>query len=160
MILKRIVIFRLVFYGSMILTVGTVLQASKVDESTMSVTPSFFAQHSTMEMQRFKLSGIVKNGSIEMKKGTLENRFVLTDFKNDIQVIYKGGLPASFREGDMAQVGGFLADHKNPTCFIGTSVAANHDIAPDRWLGETNVDRVVSLNMLEPTKDFEFTRMK
>ena len=41
-------------------------------------------------MQRFKLSGIVKHGSIEMKKGTLENRFVLTDFKNDITILYKG----------------------------------------------------------------------
>ena len=95
-----------------------------------------------------------------MKKGTLENRFVLTDFKNDISVLYKGSLPATFREGDMAQIGGFLADHKNPTCFIGTNVAANHEIAPDKWLGDTSADRVVSLNMVEPTKDFEYTRMK
>lgn len=57
-----------------------------------------------------------------MKKGTLENKFILTDFKNDLVVLYKGPLPATFREGDMASVGGFLADHKSPTCFIGTSV--------------------------------------
>lgn len=95
-----------------------------------------------------------------MKKGTLENRFLLTDFKNDIQVLYKGSLPATFREGDMSSVGGFLADHNNPTCFIATSVAANHDIAPDRWLGETNLDRTVSMNMVETKKDFEYTRMK
>ena len=102
MILKRIVIFRMILYGSLILTVGSFLQANKADESSQSITPSFFAQHSTMPMQRFKLSGIVKHGSIEMKKGTLENRFVLTDFKNDITVLYKGALPATFREGDMA----------------------------------------------------------
>lgn len=75
-----------------------------------------------MAGQRFKLSGVVKHGSIEMKKGTLENKFTLTDFKNDVSVVYKGALPATFREGDMASVGGFLADHRNPTCFIGTSV--------------------------------------
>lgn len=86
-----------------------------------------------------------------MKRGTLENRFLLTDFKNDISVLYKGSLPATFREGDMASVGGFLADHKNPTCFIATSVQANHDIAPDRWLGDTNLDRAVSMNMIETT---------
>ena len=57
-----------------------------------------------------------------MKKGTLENKFILTDFKNDLYVLYKGPLPATFREGDMATVGGFLADHKNPTCFIATNV--------------------------------------
>jgi cytochrome c-type biogenesis protein CcmE len=106
------------------------------------------------------LSGVVKHGSIEMKKGTLENRFTLTDFKNDIQILYKGSLPATFREGDMASVGGFLADHKNPTCFVGTNVQANHDIAPDRWLGETNLDRAVSLNMIESKQDFEYTKMK
>ena len=60
----------------------------------------------------------------------------------------------------MATVGGFLADHKNPTFFIGTSVQANHDIAPDKWLGETNMDRAISMNMIEPKEDFEFTKMK
>lgn len=76
-----------------------------------------------------------------MKKGTLENKFILTDFKNDISVLFKGPLPPTFREGDMATIGGFLADHKSPTCFIGTSVAANHDISPDRWIGQSNMDK-------------------
>ena len=95
-----------------------------------------------------------------MKKGTLENKFVVTDFKHDIVVLYKGTLPATFREGDMTAVGGFLADHKNPSLFVGTSVAANHDIAPDRWIGETASDRYLSMNMIETDKDFEYTKMK
>jgi cytochrome c-type biogenesis protein CcmE len=95
-----------------------------------------------------------------MKKGTLENKFVLTDFKNDIMVVYKGSLPATFREGDMASVGGFLADHKNPSCFIGTTVAANHDIAADRWLGDTRMDKQISMNMIETDQDFEYTKMR
>ena len=33
MILKRIVLFRIMFYGSLILTVGSFLQANKVAES-------------------------------------------------------------------------------------------------------------------------------
>ena len=91
---------------------------------------------------------------------TLENKFCVTDFKNDVMVVYKGALPATFREGDMAAIGGFLADHKNPSCFVGTSVAANHEISPDRWLGETNMDRAVSMNMIETDEDFEYTKMK
>merc|ERR1740115_388936 len=106
MILKRIVVFRLAFYSTLIVTVGTFLQANKEAESSQSITPSYLTLHSTMPGQRFKLSGVVKHGSIEMKKGTLENRFLLTDFKNDINVLYKGPLPATFREGDMAAVGG------------------------------------------------------
>lgn len=78
--------------------------------------------HSTLPGQRFKLSGVIKHGSIEIKKGTLENKFIVTDFKNEIVVLFKGSLPSTFREGDMATMGGFLADHKNPTLFIGTSV--------------------------------------
>lgn len=84
-----------------------------------------------------------------MKKGTLENKFIITDFKNDVTVLYKGALPTTFREGDMASIGGFLADHKNPSCFIGTNVSANHEIAPDKWLGESNADKLVSINMVE-----------
>ena len=60
----------------------------------------------------------------------------------------------------MAQIGGFLADEKNSTCFIGTNVAANHDIAPDRWLGETNVEKTMSLNLIETEDDFEYTKMR
>jgi len=47
-ILKRIVVFRIVFYGTTILTVGSFLQAGKAKESTQSVTPSYFVQHSTL----------------------------------------------------------------------------------------------------------------
>ena len=84
--------------------------------------------HNTMPGQRFKLSGVIKHGSIAVKKGTLENKFVMTDFKNDLTILFKGPLPSTFREGDMASVGGFLADCKNPTNFIATSIAANHEI--------------------------------
>eukprot|EP00347_Sterkiella_histriomuscorum_P010706 403375237 len=160
MILKRIVVFRLLFYGTLILTLGTFLQANKAAEGQQTVTPSFFSMHSTLPGQRFKLSGVVKSGSIEIKKGTLENKFVMTDFKNEIVVLFKGALPPTFREGDMATLGGFLADHKNPTSFIATSVQSNHEITPDKWLGETSLDKVVSINMIESTEDFEYTKMK
>lgn len=160
MILKRIVVFRLLFYSTLIIVLGTYMQANKEVEASQSITPSHFLLHSTLPGQRFKLSGVVKNGSIEMKKGTLENKFILTDFKNDIEVLYKGSLPPTFREGDMASIGGFLADHKNPTCFIGTNVQANHDINPDRWLGDTIADKNVSINMVESVEDFEYTKMK
>lgn len=70
-----------------------------------------------------------------------------------------GALPQSFREGDMANVGGFLADPEDPTTFIATSVTANHEIRTDRWVGETIVDRQTSLNMIETTEEFEYAKM-
>ena len=128
MILKRIVIFRLLFYSSLVLGFGTFLESNKAQDTQQSVTPSHFLMHSTLPSQRFKLSGVIKHGSIAVKKGTLENKFIMTDFKNDIIVLFKGPLPSTFREGDMASVGGFLVDPKNPTNFIATSVQANHEI--------------------------------
>ena len=123
------------------------------------MTPSFFLLHSTEPGQRYKLSGVIKGGSIQMKKGTLESKFVLTDFKYDINVLFKGPLPVAFREGDMANVGGFLADHKDPTTFIATSVNVNHEVSGEKWIGESNVDRYASVNMVEPKTDFEYTKM-
>ena len=123
------------------------------------MTPSYFLMHTTLPSQRFKLQGAIKNESISVKKGTLENKFIMTDFKNDITILFKGSLPQTFREGDMATIGGFLADPKNPTTFIATDVQANHDIAADEWIGDTNMDKLVSINMVEPTQDFEYTKM-
>ena len=48
MILKRMVLFRVLFYGTVILTVSAILQAGKLTESESSITPSFFAEHSTL----------------------------------------------------------------------------------------------------------------
>ena len=93
MILKRMVLFRVLFYGTVILTVSAILQAGKLSENESSITPSFFAEHTTLPGQRFKVSGVVKHGSISMKKGTLENKFIISDFKHDLVVLYKGALP-------------------------------------------------------------------
>mmetsp|Transcript_11974 Transcript_11974/g.13511 ORF Transcript_11974/g.13511 Transcript_11974/m.13511 type:complete len:236 (-) Transcript_11974:13-720(-) len=159
LILKRIVIFRLMFYGSLLLGVSTIINNSSQEEAERSVTPSYFILHTPKPGERYKLSGIIKNGSIEMKKGTQDNLFVVTDFKNDIKVLYKGTFPTTFREGDMCYLGGFLADPEDPTIFVATSVTANHEIAVDKYIGDNNVDRFASLNMIEPTTDFEYTKI-
>lgn len=159
LILKRIVVFRLMFYGSIILGVSTLINNVNTAEFERTVTPSYFIMHTPKPGERYRLSGIIKNGSIEMKKGTQDNKFIVTDFKNDINVMYKGTLPTTFREGDMTYLGGFLADPEDPTLFIGTSVTANHEISVDKYIGESNVDRIASLNMVEPKGDFEYTKM-
>ena len=159
LILKRLVVFRLLFYGSLIMGVSTVLTNCTKLEQERTVTPSFFQLHTSEPGERYRMSGIIKNGSIEIKKGTSDNRFVLSDFRSDILVLYKGSLPYYFKEGDMAHIGGFLADPDDPTTFIATSVSGSHEISVDKYIGETNVDRMTSLNMIEPQTDFEYTKM-
>ena len=65
---------------------------------------------------------MVKNESILMKSKEL--KFVITDFKNEINVIYSGVVPNLFSEGKGVVAEGFLKD-KN--LFVATKILAKHD---------------------------------
>ena len=58
-----------------------------------------------------------------MKKRKGEN-FIITDFKNEINVIYSGAVPNLFAEGKGVVAEGFLKD-KN--YFTATKILAKHD---------------------------------
>ncbi len=91
----------------------------------------------------------MKPGSIHLKRGTLEYKFVVTDFKNEIEVLFKGAMPPAFKEGDMAILGGFISDPRTAKTFIATNVTANHEIGANRYLKKTSVERKNSLNLVE-----------
>ena len=65
---------------------------------------------------------MVKKDSILVK--TKELKFIVTDFKNEINVIYSGAIPNLFEEGKGVVAEGFLKD-KN--FFIATKILAKHD---------------------------------
>ena len=72
--------------------------------------------------KKIRVGGIVKNESILMKSKEL--KFVITDFKNEINVIYSGVVPNLFSEGKGVVAEGFLKD-KN--LFVATKILAKHD---------------------------------
>jgi cytochrome c-type biogenesis protein CcmE len=47
----------------------------------------------------FRVGGLVQNNSVKREAGSLEVRFVLTDFQKEVPVSYTGILPDLFREG-------------------------------------------------------------
>src|SRR5688500_20388223 len=47
----------------------------------------------------FRIGGMVTAGSLQRTDGTLEVRFVVTDYRNSVPVRYEGLLPDLFREG-------------------------------------------------------------
>ena len=65
---------------------------------------------------------MVKNESISLVSG--EVQFVITDFKNEINVTYSGVIPNLFMEGKGVVAEGFLKD-KN--FFLATKILAKHD---------------------------------
>ena len=65
---------------------------------------------------------MVKVGSISME--IKEIKFIITDFQNEINVIYSGVVPNLFTEGKGVVAEGYLRD-KN--FFLATKILAKHD---------------------------------
>ena len=72
--------------------------------------------------KNIKIGGMVKNGSIQTNKN--EIKFIVTDFKNEIIVSYKGSVPALFAEGKGVVAEGKLRDKK---FFLAKRILAKHD---------------------------------
>jgi len=73
--------------------------------------------------ERFRLGGMVTKGSVQRAPGSLEVRFVVTDFKHDIPVSYTGVLPDLFREGQGVVAHGRMSS----ATFVADEVLAKHD---------------------------------
>jgi len=74
--------------------------------------------------ERFRLGGMVTEGSLQRLPGSLEVRFIVTDFSHDVPVSYTGVLPDLFREG-----AGVVAHGRMGTdgIFVADEVLAKHD---------------------------------
>jgi cytochrome c-type biogenesis protein CcmE len=68
------------------------------------------------------VGGMVKEQSVFINSD--EVNFIITDFKNEINVVYSGAVPNLFAEGKGVVAEGFLKD-KN--YFTATKILAKHD---------------------------------
>lgn len=75
--------------------------------------------------QRFRLGGMVREGSLKRDDQGLGVEFVLTDYKKDVTVRYEGILPDLFKEQQAAVVKGELDATSGK--FIAMEVLAKHD---------------------------------
>ena len=74
------------------------------------------------EKKKIRIGGMVKKNSIFIEAKDLQ--FVITDFKNEINVIYSGAVPNLFSEEKGVVAEGYLKD-KN--FFLATKILAKHD---------------------------------
>jgi cytochrome c-type biogenesis protein CcmE len=86
--------------------------------------PSQVAAGAVPAGERFRLGGMVTKGSVQRVSGSLEVRFVVTDFQHEVQVSYSGVLPDLFREGQ-----GVVAHGRMDAggTFVADEVLAKHD---------------------------------
>ena len=85
-------------------------------------SPSEIKILSEIEKKKIRVGGMVKINSISMQ--AKEISFVITDFENEINVIYSGVVPNLFTEGKGVVAEGYLKD-KN--FFLATKILAKHD---------------------------------
>jgi cytochrome c-type biogenesis protein CcmE len=67
---------------------------------------------------------MVEEGSVKRETGSMEVRFVVTDFHQDVTVSYSGVLPDLFREGQGVITRGKLG---SDGVFVAQEVLAKHD---------------------------------
>ena len=102
--------------------VGLVLFALR-DSIVFFYTPSEVAEKQLAPGQRFRLGGLVEDGSVKRGEGTTVS-FVVTDKRSTLPVTYTGVLPDLFREGQGVVAEGMLT---SDGLFHADSVLAKHD---------------------------------
>ncbi len=72
--------------------------------------------------KKIRVGGMVKKDSLIINNN--EIKFIITDFKNEINVSYSGTVPNLFIEGKGAVAEGYLVDK---TFFLADRILAKHD---------------------------------
>ena len=106
---------------SLILTVFLVLQSLK-ENVVYFQSPSEIKSLIELNKKKIRVGGMVKEQSVSINSN--EVNFIITDFKNEINVVYSGAVPNLFAEGKGVVAEGFLKD-KN--YFTATKILAKHD---------------------------------
>ena len=106
---------------TLILTVFLVLKS--LEENVVYFqSPTEIKTLSELDTNKIRVGGMVKKNSINVNSD--EVNFIITDFKNEINVSYSGAVPNLFAEGKGVVAEGFLKDRN---FFSATKILAKHD---------------------------------
>ena len=114
-------IFLALILSSVILGVFLILQSLK-ENVVYFQSPSEIKSLIELNKKKIRVGGMVKEQSVFINSN--EVNFIITDFKNEINVVYSGAVPNLFAEGKGVVAEGFLKD-KN--YFTATKILAKHD---------------------------------
>ena len=114
-------LFLALILASAILTVFLILQSLKGNVVYFK-SPSEIKSLIELDKKKIRVGGMIKEQSVSINAN--EVNFIITDFKNEINVIYSGAVPNLFAEGKGVVAEGFLKD-KN--YFLATKILAKHD---------------------------------
>ena len=107
----------------LILTLSIFLILESLEENVVYFqSPTEVKTLAEIDKKKIRIGGMVKKESILIQDK--EVKFIVTDFKNEINVIYSGVIPNLFAEGKGVVAEGFLKD-KN--LFLASKILAKHD---------------------------------
>ena len=106
---------------TLILSVFLVLKSLK-ENVVYFQSPSEINSSVELNKKKIRIGGMVKKDSISINAD--EINFIITDFKNEINVTYKGAIPNLFEEEKGVVAEGILKDRN---FFSATKILAKHD---------------------------------
>jgi len=114
-------LFVVIILITLILSVFLVLKS--LEENVIYFqSPSEINTLSEIDKKKIRVGGMVKKNSISIN--AKEIKFIITDFKNEINVTYTGAVPNLFEEEKGVVAEGFLKDRN---LFFATKILAKHD---------------------------------
>ena len=114
-------IFVILILLSLILSVFLILNS--LEENVVYFkSPSDIQLLEEIKDKKIRVGGMVKENSIEISSEKIN--FIVTDFKNEINVVYSGVVPNLFSEGKGVVAEGYLKDR---SFFEATKILAKHD---------------------------------
>ncbi len=118
---KLRIIFLSTFLITIILSVILILKSLE-NEIIYFISPTEIKNLNELEKNKIRVGGMVKENSIEISSEKIN--FIVTDFKNEINVVYSGVVPNLFSEGKGVVAEGYLKDR---SFFEATKILAKHD---------------------------------
>ncbi len=104
-------------------TAAVLITLALQENLTYLHTPTDVRVGKSPNTARFRLGGVVCEGSVRRATGTLDIDFAVTDRIRQVPVHYNGILPDMFKEGTSIIATGRMEDDR----FVATEVLAKHD---------------------------------
>ena len=118
---KLRILFLFLVIASVILSVYLVLKSLE-ENVVYFLSPTEIKNLTAINQKRIRIGGMVKEQSIIIKSDKIN--FIVTDFKNEINVSYSGSVPNLFAEGKGVVAEGYLKDR---SYFDAVKILAKHD---------------------------------
>jgi len=118
---KLRILFLFLVVASVILSVYLVLKSLE-ENVVYFLSPTEIKNLTEINQKRIRIGGMVKDQSIIIKPDKIN--FIVTDFKNEINVSYSGSVPNLFAEGKGVVAEGYL---KDKSYFNAVKILAKHD---------------------------------